>query len=213
MVIQNLNKMKNTTQGRLNGNKLSPAVQGQLHEIAWCTREIVVQRLACASNPVSGCKDSVGPQITKDRLSHVMAFPWSSDCRWQSTGIWFYIDCHYHNLRMLTPRTQYIGSELTRKGMCEQARHVMLPQEYMRVEYDVTMKTRTNQPLQKYRCLYKAFKWSKHSQKRCGSFYNIRQRNVLLSWEFCVPVVHISCLEVAISLSVFIPNQWVYACV
>ena len=67
---------------------------------------------------------------------------------------------------MLTPRTQYIGSELTRKGMCEQARHVMLPQEYMRVEYDVTMKTGTNQPLQKYRCLYKAFKWSKHSQKR-----------------------------------------------
>ena len=81
MVIQNLNKMKNTTQGRLNGNKLSPAVQGQLHEIAWCTREIVVQRLACASNPVSGCKDSVGPQITKDRLSHVMAIPWSSDRR------------------------------------------------------------------------------------------------------------------------------------
>ena len=67
---------------------------------------------------------------------------------------------------MLTPRTQYIGSELTRNGVCEQAGHVMSLQEYMRVEYDVTMKTRTNQPMQKYRCSYKAFKWSKHSQKR-----------------------------------------------
>ena len=28
------------------------------------------------------------------------------------------------------------------------------------------MKTRTNQPMQKYRCSYKAFKWSMHSQKR-----------------------------------------------
>ena len=68
---------------------------------------------------------------------------------------------------MLTPppRIQYIGSELTRNGVCEKAGHVMSPQEYMRVEYYVTMNTRTNQPMQKYRCLYKAFKWSKHSQK------------------------------------------------
>ena len=56
MVNQNLNKNEKYQQGRLNGKKLSPAVQGQLHEIAWCTREIAVQRLACASNPVSGCK-------------------------------------------------------------------------------------------------------------------------------------------------------------
>ena len=55
----------------------------------------------------------------------------------------------------------YIGSELTRKGVCEQAEHVMSPQGIRRM-----MKTRTNQPMQKYRCSYKAFKWSKHSQKR-----------------------------------------------
>ena len=64
---------------------------------------------------------------------------------------------------MLTP--SYIGSELTRKGVCEQAEHVMSPQEYMRVEYDVTMKTQTNQPMQKYMCSYKAFKWGKHFAK------------------------------------------------
>ena len=104
------------------------------------------------------------PQITKDRFSHVMAFPWSSDRRSQRSGIWLYIDCHYHTLRMLTP--SYIGSELTRKGVCEQSEHVMSPQEYMRLEYDVTMKTRTNQPMLKYRCSYKAFKRRKHSQKR-----------------------------------------------
>ena len=59
MVNQNLNKNEKyhpRTTNRKTGNKLSPAVQGQLHEIAWCTREIAVQRLACASNPVSGCK-------------------------------------------------------------------------------------------------------------------------------------------------------------
>ena len=48
------------------------------------------------------------PQITKYRFS-----PWSSDRRWRSARIWFYIDCHYHNLRMLT-----------RNGVCEQAEHV-----------------------------------------------------------------------------------------
>ena len=36
--------------------------------------QIAVQRLACASNPVSGCKRVSQPQITKDRFSHVMAF-------------------------------------------------------------------------------------------------------------------------------------------
>ena len=51
-------------------------------------------------------------------------------CNGRSAGIWFYIDCHYHNLRMLT-----------QKGVCEQAEHVTSPQE---MEYDVTMKTRTN---------------------------------------------------------------------
>ena len=109
-----------------------------------------------------------------------MAFPWSSDRRSQRSGIWFYIDCHYHTLRMQTP--SYIGSELTRKGVCEQAEHVMSPQEYMRVEYDVTMKTRTNQPMLKYRCSYKAFKRRKHSQKRkLWVFFTIwRQRSVLL---------------------------------
>ena len=43
--------------------------------------QIAVQRLACASDPVSGCKRVSQPQITKDRFSHVMAFPWSSDRR------------------------------------------------------------------------------------------------------------------------------------
>ena len=139
-----------------------------------------MQRLAFASTSVSGCKRVSQPQITKDRFSHAMAFPWSSDRRSQSTGIWFYIDWHYLTLRMLTP--SYIGSELTRKGVCEQAEHVMSPQEYMRVEYDVTMNTRTNQPMLKYRCSYKAFKWSKHSQKRkLWVFFTIRrQRSVLL---------------------------------
>ena len=50
------------------------------------------------------------------------------------------------------------------------------PQEYMnmymKMEYcDVTMETRTNTEI--YRCSYKGFKWSKHSQNvSCGSFYN-----------------------------------------
>ena len=130
-----------------------------------------------------------------------MAFPWSSDRRSQSTGIWFYIDCHYHTLRMLTP--SYIGSELTRKGVCEQAEHVMSPQEYMRVEYDVTMKTRTNQPMLKYRCSYKAFL----QKRKLWVFFTIwRQRSVPLWFiigEFCVPVVHISYLEVAIFIFSF----------
>ena len=158
--------------------------------------QIAVQRLACASNPVSSCKRVSQPQITKDRFSHVMAFQWSSDRRWQSTGKWFYIDCHYHNLRM----PSYIGSELTRKGVCEQAEHVMSPQGIRRM-----MKTRTNRPMQKYRCSYKAFKWSKHSQKRklwVFLQYEGREMNYSDSWEFCVPVVHISYLEVAISFQI-----------
>ena len=64
---------------------------------------------------------------------------------------------------MLTP--SYIGSELTRKGVCEQAEHVMSPQEYMRVEYDITMKTQTNQPMLKYRCSeFAIFIFSIHSK-------------------------------------------------
>ena len=156
-----------------------------------------MKRLACASNRVSGWKRVSQPQITKDRFSHVMAFPWSSDRRWQSTGIWFYIDCHYHN--SLTP--SYIGSELTRKGVCEQAEHVMSPQGIRRM-----MKTRTNQPMQKYRCSSKAFKWSKHSQKRklwVFLQYEGREMYYSDSWEFCVPVVHISYLEVAIFIFSF----------
>ena len=39
--------------------------------------------------------------------------------------------------------------------------HVMSPQGIRRM-----METRTNQPMQKYRCSYKAFKWNKHSQNR-----------------------------------------------
>ena len=41
-----------------------------------------------------------------------------------------------------------------------------------------------NQPIQKYRCSYKAFKWSKHSQKRklFGLLTVQRQGNVLLSF-------------------------------
>ena len=66
--------------------------------------------------------------------------------------------CEKHKKSSLTP--SYIGSELTCKGVCEQAKHVMSPQGIRRM-----MKTRTNQPMQKYRCSYKAFKWSKHSQK------------------------------------------------
>ena len=131
-------------------------------------------------------KESVRPQIAKDRFSHVMTFPWSSNCRWQSTGIWFYIDCHYDNLRMLK---RHIGSKLTRKGVCEQAEHVMWPQEYMRVEYNITMKTGTNQLMQKYRCSYKAIKWSKHLQKRKLRVflqYGGREMYCSDSWEFCV---------------------------
>ena len=30
------------------------------------------------------------------------SFSWSSDHKWRSTRNWFYIDCHYQNLKMLT---------------------------------------------------------------------------------------------------------------
>ena len=80
------------------------------------------------------------------------------------------------------------GSELTRKGVCEQAELVMLPQEYMRVKYYVTMKTRTNQPMQKYRCSYGV---SISENVSCESFYNYEGREMYYSnsYEFCVPVV------------------------
>ena len=69
----------------------------------------------------------------------------------------------------------------------------------------------SNQPMQKYRCSYKAFKWSKHSQKRklwvCLQYgdreISYSYRNVLLSF---VPVVLISHLEALFSFSVFIRN-------
>ena len=95
----------------------------------------------------------------------------------------------------------YIWSELTRKGVCQQAEHVMSPQGIRRM-----MKTRTNQPMQKYRCSYKAFKWSKHSQKRklwVFLQYEGREMYYSDSCEFCVPVVHISYLEVAIFIFSF----------
>ena len=38
---------------------------------------------------------------------------WWRDHRWLSTRIWFYIDCHYYNLKMLAWT-----------GVCEQAEHV-----------------------------------------------------------------------------------------
>ena len=91
------------------------------------------------------------------------------------------------------------------------------------VEYDATMKTRTNQPMQKYRCSYKAFKWSKHSQKhKLWVFLQYEGREMYYSdsWEFCVPVVHISYLEVAIfifsfhskSMSVCVRLTYVLSC-
>ena len=54
--------------------------------------------------------------------------------------------------------------------MCEQAEHVKLPQE---MEYDVTMKTRTNL-CRNIGVHTKPLNWSRHSIKNvsCGSFYN-----------------------------------------
>ena len=69
-------------------------------------------------------------------------------------------------------------TELTRKGVCEQAEHVMLPQGIRRM-----MKNRTNQPMQKYRCSYKAFEWSKHSQKRLWVSNNMKA-------EKCTTLIH-----------------------
>ena len=68
------------------------------------------------------------------------------------------------------------------------------------------MKTRTNQPMQKYRCSYKAFKWSKHSQKRklwVFLQYEGREMYYSDSLEFCIPVVHIAYLDVAIFIFSF----------
>ena len=60
----------------------------------------------------------------------------------------------------------------------------MSPQEYMRVKYDVTMKIRTNQPMQKYRCSYKAFNGvSIRKNVSCGSFYNMKA-------EKCTTLIH-----------------------
>ena len=83
---------------------------------------------------------------------------------------------------MLTPN--YIGSELTRKGVCEQAEHVMSPQEYMRVEYDVTMKTRANQPMQNIGVHTKPLNGiSIRKNVSCGSFYNMKA-------EKCTTLIH-----------------------
>ena len=109
-------------------------------------------------------------------------FSWSSDRRWRSTRIWFYIDCHYHNLKMLTW-----------KGACEQVEHV---NGILRRIQKTCM------------CPYKAFKWSKHSQKRTlWVFLQYRGREMYYSheWEFCFPVVHIFTL---MSRGMRFPTIW-----
>ena len=76
----------------------------------------------------------------------------------------------------------FIAIIIILKGVCEQAEHVKGIQRH---DED------SNQPMQKYRCSYKTFKWSKHSQKRkknvsCGSFYNTEA-------EKCTTVKRSSC--------------------
>ena len=60
-------------------------------------------------------------------------------------------------------------------GVCEQAEHVLSPQGIRRM-----MKTRTNQPMQKYRCSYKV---SIRKNVSCGSFYNMKA-------EKCTTLIH-----------------------
>ena len=109
------------------------------------------------------------PQIMKDRVSS-----WSSDHSWRSARIWFYIDCRYHNLRMLT-----------RNEVCEQVEYLSRHKNtWICINWILQRHDEdSNQPIQKYRCSYKAFKWSKHSQKRKFRvfFTTQRQGNVLLS--------------------------------
>ena len=78
---------------------------------------------------------------------------------------------------------------LTRKGMCEQAEHVKLPQE---MEYDVTMKTQTNlcknigvhtKPLNGVII---------RKNVSCGSFYNTET-------EKCTTLIRSSCSNFTLS--------------
>ena len=64
-------------------------------------------------------------------------------------------------------------------GVCEQAEHVMSPQGIRRM-----MKTRTNQPIQKYRCYTKPLNGvSIRKNVSCGSFYNMKA-------EKCTTLIH-----------------------
>ena len=77
----------------------------------------------------------------------------------------------------------------------------------MKMEYgDITMNTRTN--TETYRCSYKGFKWSKHSQNVSFPFLQCigREMYYSLEWEFCVPVVHFFHILKSFSFSVFIRN-------
>ena len=74
---------------------------------------------------------------------------------------------------MLTP--SYIGSELTCKGVCEQAEHVMSPQGIRRM-----MKTQTNQPMLHTKPLNGV---SIRKNVSCGSFYNMKA-------EKCTTLIH-----------------------
>ena len=72
MVYQNLKKMKNATQRRLNGNELSPAVRDSMVYTGKHGVRIAVQRLACASIPVSGCKTSESVSLKSRKTDFLM---------------------------------------------------------------------------------------------------------------------------------------------
>ena len=101
------------------------------------------------------------PQIMKDRVSS-----WSSDHSWRSARIWFYIDCRYHNLRLLT-----------RNEVCEQVEYLSRHKNtWICINWILRRHDEdSNQPIQKYRCSYK-FKPSNGVSIRknvsLGSFYN-----------------------------------------
>ena len=120
------------------------------------------------------------PQITKDRFS-----PWSRDHRWRSARIWFYIDCHYHNLRMLTRASCACKS----------------PQEYMNM---YKWNTASRWRLEPTRCSYKAFKWtpsgvSIRKKRKLWAFLQYRGREMYYSHEF-------SHFQKSFSFSVYIRN-------
>ena len=65
----------------------------------------------------------------------------------------------------------------------------------------------SNQPMQKYRCSYKAFKWSKHSQKRkLWVFLQYGGREMYYSYSFQLFIFHIN-LEVVIFIFSFHARQ------